>query len=92
MSENLMNTAHKATNKAYREGWDRIFGGESVDKQSTGTTGNEPNSRNGCPHITNLEDAVKRHRKSNDPAPAGKRYLDCNEPTCDGCTFWDECK
>ena len=25
MSENLMNSAHKATNEKYREGWDRIF-------------------------------------------------------------------
>lgn len=27
MAENLMNSAHKASNKAFREGWDQIFGG-----------------------------------------------------------------
>lgn len=26
MSENLMNSAHKTSTDAYREGWDRIFG------------------------------------------------------------------
>ena len=27
MAENLMNSAHKSTNKAFRDNWDRIFGG-----------------------------------------------------------------
>ena len=34
MSENLMNSAHKTSTPAYREGWDRIFGGAAVDKVS----------------------------------------------------------
>lgn len=35
MAENLMNSAHKASTKAYRDSWDRIFGGvpESGQKE-----------------------------------------------------------
>lgn len=29
MAENMMNKEHKASNEAYREGWDRIFIKES---------------------------------------------------------------
>lgn len=30
MGQNLMNSAHKATSQAYRDGYDRIFGGGEI--------------------------------------------------------------
>lgn len=31
MAENLMNSAHKATNKPYRDNYDRIFGNRIIN-------------------------------------------------------------
>lgn len=37
MSENLMNSAHKASTPEYRDGWDRIFGAsDASDNRITG--------------------------------------------------------
>lgn len=35
MAENLMNSAHKASTPASREGWDRIWGKDDKGKDST---------------------------------------------------------
>jgi hypothetical protein len=54
MAENLMNSAHKATNKPYRDNYDRIFNREFYVGFGIG---------NKYPHFDNLSDAIDAVKK-----------------------------
>jgi hypothetical protein len=44
MSENMMNSDHKASNKKSREGWDRIFGERDDIGRNLANGGKDENS------------------------------------------------